>query len=209
MEKGYKMDCPDGCPEVVYNIMKQCWNLDPAARPSFQMLKEWLQHISQGRHRKHWDPQQRRCRTSPVLFWPRGLLPSQFYLWETSITSCCPGRRYWLFHWLTYEEWIINCLVETFLRMQYWLIFVLYIIRTWLYNIGIIFFYKHLNVNVWPRWLSSLWPIKNEKSPTWLCSWFFLVHCFVWMFNYFINMTNWNLTAFFGVFLEVILIFYL
>uniref|UniRef100_A0A669BYF2 Tyrosine-protein kinase n=1 Tax=Oreochromis niloticus TaxID=8128 RepID=A0A669BYF2_ORENI len=48
VEKGYKMDCPDGCPEVVYNIMKQCWNLDPAARPSFQMLKEWLQHITQG-----------------------------------------------------------------------------------------------------------------------------------------------------------------
>uniref|UniRef100_A0A3Q2CLY1 non-specific protein-tyrosine kinase n=1 Tax=Cyprinodon variegatus TaxID=28743 RepID=A0A3Q2CLY1_CYPVA len=46
VEKGYKMDCPDGCPEVVYNIMKQCWNLDPAARPSFQMLREWLQHIS-------------------------------------------------------------------------------------------------------------------------------------------------------------------
>uniref|UniRef100_A0A8C7XEJ1 Tyrosine-protein kinase n=1 Tax=Oryzias sinensis TaxID=183150 RepID=A0A8C7XEJ1_9TELE len=46
VEKGYKMDCPDGCPEVVYNIMKQCWNLDPGARPSFQMLKEWLHHIS-------------------------------------------------------------------------------------------------------------------------------------------------------------------
>ncbi|KAM6936975.1 tyrosine-protein kinase CSK-like [Xenentodon cancila] len=45
VEKGYKMDCPEGCPEVVYNIMKQCWNLDPSARPSFQMLKEWLQHI--------------------------------------------------------------------------------------------------------------------------------------------------------------------
>uniref|UniRef100_H2V3G0 Tyrosine-protein kinase n=1 Tax=Takifugu rubripes TaxID=31033 RepID=H2V3G0_TAKRU len=53
VEKGYKMDCPDGCPEVVYNIMKQCWNLDPAARPSFQMLKEWIQHIIQGRPRKH------------------------------------------------------------------------------------------------------------------------------------------------------------
>lgn len=52
MEKGYKMDCPEGCPEVVYNIMKQCWNLDPAARPSFQMLKEWLQHIIQGMGRK-------------------------------------------------------------------------------------------------------------------------------------------------------------
>ncbi|TNN81984.1 Tyrosine-protein kinase CSK [Liparis tanakae] len=52
VEKGYKMDCPEGCPEVVYNIMKQCWNLDPAARPSFQMLKEWLQHINQGMIKK-------------------------------------------------------------------------------------------------------------------------------------------------------------
>lgn len=52
VEKGYKMDCPDGCPEVVYNIMKQCWNLDPAARPSFHMLKEWLQHISKGMEKK-------------------------------------------------------------------------------------------------------------------------------------------------------------
>uniref|UniRef100_A0A3Q2CM04 non-specific protein-tyrosine kinase n=1 Tax=Cyprinodon variegatus TaxID=28743 RepID=A0A3Q2CM04_CYPVA len=49
VEKGYKMDCPDGCPEVVYNIMKQCWNLDPAARPSFQMLREWLQHIRESK----------------------------------------------------------------------------------------------------------------------------------------------------------------
>lgn len=46
VEKGYKMDCPDGCPEVVYNVMKQCWNLDPAARPTFQKLKEWLQHLT-------------------------------------------------------------------------------------------------------------------------------------------------------------------
>lgn len=52
VEKGYKMDCPDGCPEVVYNIMKQCWNLDPAARPSFHMLNEWLQHIRKGMERK-------------------------------------------------------------------------------------------------------------------------------------------------------------
>ncbi|XP_071369983.1 tyrosine-protein kinase CSK isoform X2 [Centroberyx affinis] len=48
VEKGYKMDCPDGCPEVVYNMMKQCWDLDPVARPSFKMLSETIQHISQG-----------------------------------------------------------------------------------------------------------------------------------------------------------------
>ncbi|KAL7870244.1 hypothetical protein SRHO_G00077410 [Serrasalmus rhombeus] len=45
VEKGYKMDAPDGCPAVVYDLMKQCWTLDPAVRPSFRMLREKLQHI--------------------------------------------------------------------------------------------------------------------------------------------------------------------
>ncbi|TSK38392.1 Tyrosine-protein kinase CSK [Bagarius yarrelli] len=43
--KGYKMDAPDGCPAVVYDLMKQCWTLDPMMRPSFRMLREKLQHI--------------------------------------------------------------------------------------------------------------------------------------------------------------------
>uniref|UniRef100_A0A3B3RMV1 Tyrosine-protein kinase n=1 Tax=Paramormyrops kingsleyae TaxID=1676925 RepID=A0A3B3RMV1_9TELE len=45
VEKGYKMDAPDGCPLVVYDIMKQCWTLSPVERPSFQLLREKLQHI--------------------------------------------------------------------------------------------------------------------------------------------------------------------
>jgi len=45
VEKGYTMESPDGCPEVVYNIMKLCWSLDPLARPTFHMLRERLQHI--------------------------------------------------------------------------------------------------------------------------------------------------------------------
>lgn len=45
MEKGYKMDAPDGCPPVVYDLMKQCWTLDPVMRPSFRMLRDKLQHI--------------------------------------------------------------------------------------------------------------------------------------------------------------------
>eukprot|EP00064_Thunnus_orientalis_P003230 superscaffoldBa00000255_g3239 len=45
VEKGYKMDAPDGCPPVVYDLMKQCWTLDPVVRPSFRMLREKLQHI--------------------------------------------------------------------------------------------------------------------------------------------------------------------
>lgn len=45
VEKGYKMDAPDGCSPVVYDLMKQCWTLDAAVRPSFRMLREKLQHI--------------------------------------------------------------------------------------------------------------------------------------------------------------------
>ncbi|XP_043098835.1 tyrosine-protein kinase CSK-like [Puntigrus tetrazona] len=45
VEKGYKMDAPDGCPAVVYDIMKQCWTLDPVVRPSFRELRQKLQDI--------------------------------------------------------------------------------------------------------------------------------------------------------------------
>ncbi|KAI2648342.1 Tyrosine-protein kinase CSK [Labeo rohita] len=45
VEKGYKMDSPDGCPVVVYDIMKLCWTLDPVVRPSFRELRQKLQDI--------------------------------------------------------------------------------------------------------------------------------------------------------------------
>ncbi|XP_063305380.1 tyrosine-protein kinase CSK isoform X2 [Pelobates fuscus] len=45
VEKGYKMDAPDGCPPVVYDVMKQCWHLDTNQRPSFRKLREQLEHI--------------------------------------------------------------------------------------------------------------------------------------------------------------------
>lgn len=45
MEKGYKMDAPDGCPPAVYEVMKNCWHLDAATRPTFLQLREQLEHI--------------------------------------------------------------------------------------------------------------------------------------------------------------------
>ncbi|NWI40009.1 CSK kinase, partial [Picathartes gymnocephalus] len=47
VEKGYKMDAPDGCPAVVYEVMKKCWTLDPGHRPSFHQLREQLVHIKE------------------------------------------------------------------------------------------------------------------------------------------------------------------
>ncbi|XP_067275309.1 tyrosine-protein kinase CSK-like isoform X2 [Pseudorasbora parva] len=45
VEKGYRMEAPDGCPAAVYDLMKQCWTLEPVSRPSFRLLREKLQHI--------------------------------------------------------------------------------------------------------------------------------------------------------------------
>ncbi|XP_069837587.1 tyrosine-protein kinase CSK isoform X2 [Dendropsophus ebraccatus] len=45
VERGYKMDAPDGCPAIVYELMKQCWHLDANQRPSFRKLREQLEHI--------------------------------------------------------------------------------------------------------------------------------------------------------------------
>ncbi|XP_020850180.1 tyrosine-protein kinase CSK [Phascolarctos cinereus] len=45
VEKGYKMDAPDGCPAAVYEVMRNCWHLDAATRPTFLQLREQLERI--------------------------------------------------------------------------------------------------------------------------------------------------------------------
>nr|AQT19750.1 hypothetical protein Smed-abl-1 [Schmidtea mediterranea] len=45
LEKGYRMDRPEGCPEIVYGIMLQCWQWDPLLRPSFAQLYSKLYYI--------------------------------------------------------------------------------------------------------------------------------------------------------------------
>ena len=42
VERGYRMDPPDGCPPVVYQIMKDCWQADPNARPNFTRIMKSL-----------------------------------------------------------------------------------------------------------------------------------------------------------------------
>ncbi|XP_061139735.1 tyrosine-protein kinase CSK-like isoform X1 [Syngnathus typhle] len=43
LEKGYRMPSPDGCPEVIYEIMNDgCWHSEPESRPTFKLLKELL-----------------------------------------------------------------------------------------------------------------------------------------------------------------------
>lgn len=35
IEQGYRMECPDGCPEPAYNLMLDCWEWRPDDRPTF------------------------------------------------------------------------------------------------------------------------------------------------------------------------------
>uniref|UniRef100_UPI00398F69A1 tyrosine-protein kinase Src42A-like n=1 Tax=Pristiophorus japonicus TaxID=55135 RepID=UPI00398F69A1 len=43
--QGYRMPCPHGCPQPIYNIMRECWNEVPSQRPLFSTLKLQLEDI--------------------------------------------------------------------------------------------------------------------------------------------------------------------
>lgn len=42
LENGYRMQCPDGCPNPIYDLMKKCWNWEPSQRPTFEYLHKTL-----------------------------------------------------------------------------------------------------------------------------------------------------------------------
>ena len=42
LQTGYRMPCPMGCPEKLYEIMRECWRDDEASRPTFQTLQSQL-----------------------------------------------------------------------------------------------------------------------------------------------------------------------
>lgn len=42
VEKGYRMEPPEGCPGPVHTFMGSCWEAEPARRPTFRKLAEKL-----------------------------------------------------------------------------------------------------------------------------------------------------------------------
>jgi hypothetical protein len=42
---GYRMPAPTNCPAEVYQLMLQCWQANPAQRPSFAQLFTQLQQL--------------------------------------------------------------------------------------------------------------------------------------------------------------------
>ena len=43
--QGYRMPCPSGCPEALYQIMIECWRDDPVSRPTFETLNWRLEEF--------------------------------------------------------------------------------------------------------------------------------------------------------------------
>uniref|UniRef100_A0A3B5L4W1 non-specific protein-tyrosine kinase n=1 Tax=Xiphophorus couchianus TaxID=32473 RepID=A0A3B5L4W1_9TELE len=42
VEKGYRMSCPQRCPDDVYKVMQRCWQYSPEDRPKFSELQRDL-----------------------------------------------------------------------------------------------------------------------------------------------------------------------
>ena len=42
LEAGYRMQCPDNCPQPIYDLMQQCWQWDALERPTFEYLYQTI-----------------------------------------------------------------------------------------------------------------------------------------------------------------------
>ncbi|XP_063632988.1 tyrosine-protein kinase Abl isoform X1 [Cydia splendana] len=47
LEKGYRMECPPGCPPAVYELMRRCWQWNAPDRPTFHKIHHDLEHMFQ------------------------------------------------------------------------------------------------------------------------------------------------------------------
>ena len=45
LQVGYRMPCPMGCPQQLYEIMRECWRDDADSRPRFEMLQWRLEEF--------------------------------------------------------------------------------------------------------------------------------------------------------------------
>ena len=45
LEKGYRMDRPEGCPIDIYHLMRSCWMWDPKDRPTFKQARNMLENM--------------------------------------------------------------------------------------------------------------------------------------------------------------------
>lgn len=46
LETGYRMQCPEGCPPGVYELMRNCWEWEPVNRQTFAEVSTTLNSMS-------------------------------------------------------------------------------------------------------------------------------------------------------------------
>ena len=46
VEKGYRMEKPEGCPQEIYELMRQAWDLNADKRPTFHVVKQQLASLN-------------------------------------------------------------------------------------------------------------------------------------------------------------------
>ena len=49
-EEGHRLPMPELCPSAIFDLMLQCWELEPSARPSFKALKKHLEILARKTH---------------------------------------------------------------------------------------------------------------------------------------------------------------
>jgi len=45
VERGYRMESPEGCPKEIYDIMQLAWHRDPTMRPTFSNMRPKLEAL--------------------------------------------------------------------------------------------------------------------------------------------------------------------
>jgi hypothetical protein len=50
VSEGYRMPSSDNCPPRVYEVMLACWNVDPAQRPSWEILAKIFEKLIEEYH---------------------------------------------------------------------------------------------------------------------------------------------------------------
>lgn len=45
LKEGYRMDAPHNCPKEVYDLMTECWQANPDARPNFTSIVNYLDQL--------------------------------------------------------------------------------------------------------------------------------------------------------------------
>ncbi|XP_077086216.1 tyrosine-protein kinase yes [Siphateles boraxobius] len=43
VDRGYRMPCPQGCPESLHEMMRLCWKKEPDERPTFEYIQSFLE----------------------------------------------------------------------------------------------------------------------------------------------------------------------